>query len=283
VNLVKFSKSIPVLLVVLVLPMACSAASSMNYTASVAPVAMVIDITGNVLLGSDKRHLKIFDELSEGDLVDVPASATLSLVYYRNGYRFDIRGYSRFVIKRETINVLIGMLPTRTRTPYRGRHRIRPGGLTQASAGMNFRPGTRSVSTPVYLEIAPVLVWARRRTGLFTLLDGRHKVLAKRRISAKRISVSSLPVRLERGRLYFWQLTGLGGGRQVGSGSFRIAGGDLLELAWRLRPSAGGSVADFVLYASWLRSHGLLAEARKYWQQIASRRGHMKRIRDLAE
>lgn len=69
----------------------------------------------------------------------------------------------------------------------------------------------------------------------------------------------------------------------IGAGSFRIAGKELLELTRRLRPGAGSAVADYVLYASWLQSRGLVAEARKYWQLIVAKRRHMKRVRELAE
>ena len=282
VNPVKQYTSMLGLLAAMLLPTTSVAVSSMEFGASSSPVAMVIDLTGQVMLGREKRRLKVFDELSEGDQVDVPAKATLSLVYYRNGYKFDIRGRSRFIIKRKTINVLRGVPPIRTRTPYRERHHIRPAGLAQASIGMSAGSGRKAL-IPVYLETAPVIRWDGQRSGVFVLMDKQHRILARRRISGTRMPLSGLSVHLGRGRLYFWTLSNVSGGKMIGAGSFRIAGKELLELTRRLRPGAGSAVADYVLYASWLQSRGLVAEARKYWQLIVARRRHMKRVRELAE
>jgi hypothetical protein len=261
--------------------------------AKASAVAMITDLVGEASLVTEKRTASILDEVAADQRIKLDAGARMVLVFLKSGEEYDFRGPSLVHVRSAQAVALSGEQPERRSTRFGGGKAIRisPVNINQGAVLMRSLQGQAklrllSLADTVTLDEWPEFRWKGTEAGTlvrFELFDDKGKRIVEREVGGDSFVLPG-NVRLKSGIRYRWLVTGKAGNGQSISNSaqFTLASLELRADAENLRPGAGATLSEQVIYAAWLEQKELRDEARKYWRNAASERPNDSRLRELA-
>lgn len=269
-------------------------ADALAQAARAASVAMVTDLEGTASLVAEKRGVAILEDLVPEQRIQLDKGARLVLVFLKSGEEYAFRGPAMVVVRPAQAEALSGAKPDKRNTLFGGSGReirISPINVNQGAVLMRGMPGEPrltllSLAETVTLDPWPEFRWHGIQAGTLArvqLFDDKGRQVVEREIGGDAMVLPG-EVRLKSGIRYRWIVSGKGPGGQAVSGTahFSLASLDVRGEAERLRPRAGATLSEQVIYAAWLEQKDLRDEARKYWRMAAGERPNDSRLRELA-
>ncbi len=270
-----------------------SGAQQQPQSAKTAAVAMITDLVGEASLVAENRTASILDEIAADQRIKLDTGARMVLVFLKSGEEYDFHGPSLVHIRAAQAVALSGDQPERRSTRFGGGKAIRisPINLNQGAVLMRSLQGQAklrllSLADTVTLDEWPEFRWKGIQAGSmmrFELFDDKGKRILEREVGGESFVLPG-HIRLKSGVRYRWLVTGKAGNGQSISNSaqFTLASLELRADAENLRPGAGATLSEQVIYAAWLEQKELRDEARKYWRIAATERPNDSRLRELA-
>jgi len=259
-----------------------------------AAVAMVTDLEGAASLVAEKRGLAILDDVVPEQRIQMEKGARMVLVFLKSGEEYVFKGPAMVLVKSAQAEAISGAKPEKRNTLFGGSGReirISPINVNQGAVLMRGIPGEPrltllSLSETVTLDPWPEFRWRGMQAGTLArlqLFDDKGRQIVEREIGGDALTLPG-EIRLKSGVRYRWTVSGKGPGGQAVSGTshFSLASLDVRGEAERLRPPAGATLSEQVIYAAWLEQKDLRDEARKYWRTAATERPNDSRLRELA-
>lgn len=260
-------------------------------------VAMVTDLSGKAVLegAPGKGSLTILSEIAPGARVQLEGGSRLVVVYLNSGDEYAFAGPAQIQFRSNEPQVVSGSPPQKRGSLLAKGAReptIRVTGVAQA--GFVMRSGRTSgrirlltLAGTRTLESSPEFRWQETSAVTryhFRLFDDVGKPLHEAEVEGAAYALPAA-VRLNEGVSYTWELSAQfsDGRRYVSTGDFRLASRELRAQVEALRPAAGASVAERVLFAAWLEHAELKDEAKKHWKALLAERPEDPALQALAE
>lgn len=268
---------------------------------------LLTEVSGKVDLGaSTKSPLKTLDEVPDGAWLTLSAGARVVAVELASGNEFQLTGSGRYRVTGDGLRNDKGEPVTPRALPAKNLPavKIAPGRIAQATLVMRSvipRPDGLGEERE---ELAPAPEWQVapvRTTVVTTTPTLRWRVVKP--ATGYRITLSSpfstsvffaaadqneftVPAdqALPPGSACSWRLEALLDQQAIGdeTGRFRVAPAPVIERLARLKPAAGASFAERVLYAAQLGEAGAREQARELWQALATERPDDEGLRRAA-
>lgn len=268
---------------------------------------LLTEVSGKVETGtSTKSPLKTLDEVPDGAWLTLSAGARVVAVELVSGNEFQLTGSGRYRVVGDGLRNDKGELVAPRALPAKNLPavKIAPGRIAQATLVMrSVMPRPDSLAEE-FEAPAPAPEWqvAPVRTTVVTTTP-TLRWHAFKPATGYRITLSSpfstsvffaaadqheftVPAdqALPPGSTCNWRLEATLDQQTIGdeTGRFRVATEPVIERLGRLKPGAGASFAERVLYAAQLSEAGAREQARELWQALAAERPDDEGLRRAA-
>lgn len=261
------------------LGLAVICALAVSQTASAQPIAMVTDLKGEGWINGNE--LSLLDEISAGDRITLQ-SGNLVIVYYAHAIEYVVNGPAKLRVNRNSPDILSGA-PAVKRDLFAGKTAdlvIQPASVAQATIIMRGEDdsaltllspiSTKLSSEPVVFRWLPV---TDAETYRLTISDNSGRVVHRSETPATSY-VLSAEINLRPGRTYRWEVRTLDRTNRLQKNwsVFEIATDQERAAIDILKPGAGASFSERVVYARLLDQHAFHEAAQALWETLLAER-----------
>jgi hypothetical protein len=256
-------------------------------------VAVVTDLQGRSTITTAGRSADagILSDIQAGSQAQLPANASLVVLYLADGSEYQIKGPAQVVFRADRPEVSQGAPAVRRPAPAAGNLRIKTTGVSQGAIVMRSLGSTRILllagNGTLVLDAQPELGWMPPAPDLRYSLDiaddtGRSLLTAE--VAATSLQVPA-GLGLREGSTYTWEVSARGpdGRKYSGRGEFGVATAPLRSQVTTARGQADAAMSSQVALALWLEQQELRDEARRVWRELARQRPDEARLRAMAE
>jgi hypothetical protein len=256
------------------------------------PLGMVLDVQGSVTAseGGKAGKVEMLSYLRPNMDLDLAAGAALTVTWYANSKELKFAGPAKLKVLKDRVQVVQGAGANERSLGEERVAATKSTRLAQATIMMRSVGAAKSEATSPargarIAEATPRITWrgADDMSYRFVLTEalGGAPVVDM----VVKGNAASVPAnKLEFGKAYKWKAQYQpAGGATAAEGDFSLISRAEADRIQKLRPAAGASFSDWVLYATALEDASLRSEARPVWKKLAAERPDEPRLKQFAD